>query len=282
MSRSDADPTARLLQQAAERLAAGEAVAQVVVAGGRGSVPGRRGARMLVGQDGARLAGSVGGGAVERAALEHAARLLAEGVEGSSTVRWALGRDLGMSCGGTMELTFDVMRPAPWLLVLGAGHIGQALCRMATVAGFRVTLADARPEWLDQQGLPAAVERIEGPWEALLRAVPWRPEARVVCTSPGHALDEVLLRQVAAVEPPPTFVGLVGSRRKGELMRRALREAGVAEAFVEALRVPVGLPIGAVTAEEIAVSILAELVAHRRSGPPGGTKGGGGEEPDAP
>ena len=271
------DPAARLLQRAAERLAAGEAVVQVVVAGGRGSVPGRRGARMLVGQDGARLGGSVGGGAVEQAALEHAARLLAEGAEGATVVQWALGRDLGMSCGGTMELTFDVMRPAPWLLVLGAGHIGQALCRMATVAGFRVTLADARPEWLHHDGLPEAIERVEDAWEQLLRGVSWRPDARVVCTSPGHAIDEVLLRQVAAAAPPPLFVGLVGSRRKGELMRRALREAGVPADFVEALRVPVGLPIGAVTAEEIAVSILAELVAHRR-----GAVTGGPEEADTP
>jgi len=213
--------------------------------------------------------GTVGGGAFERHVIEAARALLADGARGSATVEVHLVRDLGMCCGGRMTAFLNKTEPAPSLWIFGAGHVGTELAFLAARAGFAVTVVDDRPEWIDAARFPQEVRTLDAEPLDLLRAAGCGPEATdfAVVTTHSHPLDEDLVRVMAV--SPPAYVGLIGSRAKWARFRARLAERGVEATFLDRVRSPVGLDIGAVTPAEIAVSILAELVAHRRGARPG-------------
>ena len=161
-----------------------------------------------------------------------------------------------------MRIFLERLEPAERLLVFGAGHVGRAVCAAAGRLGFEVTVVDAREALALPGALPgAAAVRCEDPVLAVARL---RPDAATYClvATHAHALDEAVVGALLAT--PARFVGMVGSRRKRERFLLQLRGRGVAEADLARLRTPVGLDLGAVTPEEIAVSIAAELVAVRR------------------
>src|SRR5712692_2011116 len=162
---------------------------------------------------------------------------------------------------------------APRVVVFGAGHVGAAIARAADAAGFRVVVVDDRPEFADPARFPdrmavwAATAQ-----EAVARAVITGADAIVIATR-GHRHDAVILERVAA--SPAGYVGLLGSRRKRAVITKALIAAGIPAQVLARVRVPVGRAIGAVTPEEIAVSVVAELIAWRRNGERGMGKGDG-------
>jgi xanthine dehydrogenase accessory factor len=154
------------------------------------------------------------------------------------------------------------LSPAPRLLVFGAGHVGAAIARAAAAAGFRVAIIDDRQEYADPTRFDAGIAVLVSDVDAALARYPLTSADAVVIATRGHRNDALILDRVAT--SAAGYVGLLGSRRKKIVVTKGLRAAGVPAKSLQRVRVPVGLPIGAVTPEEIAVSVVAELIGWRR------------------
>lgn len=246
-----------------------EAVLRVLESGARGalatvvrvsgSTPQRPGARLLLMPDGT-FVGTVGGGAIEHvvvAALQAAVR-----TGEPSFVAKDLGRDLGMCCGGRMEIFVEPVEAAPRLHVFGAGHIGKPTAALAQSVGFEVTVVDARGELAQDARFPGCTLSASDP-AAFLSALPLGERDWVLIVTHDHRLDGRLLE--LACRKRPRYIGLVGSKRKVFRLAGNVAER-LGEAALERVYAPVGLDLGAKTPEEIAVSIVSELVALRRGG----------------
>jgi len=252
------EPNVKAICQAILEVLAGSgrgALATVVRTAG--SVPQRPGARLLLRPDGTTM-GTVGGGAIEEAVRE----ALRE-VQRSNQPRFIareLGYDLGMCCGGRMELFVEPIEAAPRLWIFGAGHIAMPTATLARSVGFEVSVVDEREEWNTEARFPGCARELTDPASALGRRPLTSADWLLVVTH-DHRLDEEIL--ALAVGLTPRYVGLVGSRRKvfRLVQRIAARQGPVA---LDRVYAPVGLDLGAVGPEEIAVSIVAELVALRR------------------
>jgi len=170
--------------------------------------------------------------------------------------------------GATAMLTRDGrfmeerLLPAPRVLVFGAGHVGAAIARAAALAGFRVVVIDDRADYADPSRFVEAVDVLAAGVEDALVRYPLTQADAVVIATRGHRNDALILERVAT--SPAGYVGLLGSKRKKIVVTKGLRAAGVPAKSLQRVRVPVGLAIGAVTPEEIAVSVVAELIAWRR------------------
>jgi xanthine dehydrogenase accessory factor len=238
--------------------AQGRCFVLATVTGTRGFTPRKGGARMLIAENG-ETAGTIGGGAIEQAVLEEARGLFARG--GSSTLRHHLTQELGMCCGGEMTVFLEAIVPMPRLVVFGAGYIARPLASLASGCGYEVTVIDERPEWANEERFPTA--RLERrPAAEAARDHDWRPGDSVVIATHDHALDQQLVQEV--LRRDIAFVGMIGSVPKQRKFALRLRARGFSDAEIARLRTPLGLPIGAETPEEIAVSVMAELVAARR------------------
>jgi xanthine dehydrogenase accessory factor len=153
---------------------------------------------------------------------------------------------------------------APRVIVFGAGHVGAAIARAAAAAGFRVVLIDDRAEYADPTRFDGGIAVLAADLESALARYPVTAADAVVIATRGHRNDATILERVAA--SPAGYVGLLGSRRKKQVVTKGLMAAGVPAHTLQRVRVPVGLAIGAVTPEEIAVSVVAELIVWRRTG----------------
>jgi len=228
-----------------------------------GSVPSFRAAKMLVGEDGA-CVGTIGGGCVEAEVIETAREVLAD--EKPRTLTFDLNEDpkddTGLVCGGSLEIFIEPVLPAAQLYVFGAGHVGLNIYRMARLAGFEVTVVDDRETYASRERFPEAREVLSGDLDALLARLAPSAAASVVIATRGHKDDMRVLRW--AVHTRAAYVGMLGSRRKVLTIFRNLAGEGIDPAALERVHAPVGLDIGAVTPEEIAVSVVAELIACRR------------------
>jgi xanthine dehydrogenase accessory factor len=229
----------------------------------RGFTPQKPGGRMLLGEQG-ETAGTIGGGAIEHACLAEARALLASG-ETTRTVRRQLTTELGMCCGGEMVVHLEVLESRPRLVVFGAGHVARPLAALAHDCGFAVTVVDGRAEWLTAERFPHATRLLREP-DAAAREMEWSPGDHTIVTTHDHALDQRVVQEL--LPHALRFTGLIGSLAKQRKFALRLRARGFDAEQVARLRTPVGLAIGARTPEEIAVSIVAELVAVRRGGTP--------------
>jgi len=255
----DASPV-DVLAAAVRLLAENVDVCMTTVIEAQGSSPATPGQKMLLGKDGTML-GTVGGGAVEREAVDRMRAILDARAAMPEVQSYALAKDLGMACGGRVQLLFEPLLSADPVLLIGAGHIGAALASLLLRVGFRVILTDERPDALSPERLAAlpGVEARLGSAEQVANDVP--TTVPVVVATHEHALD--LAAIVWAIERGHTYVGGIGSKTKSVKTRRALEERGVPKAVVDSLRMPVGLKLGGRTPEEIALAIAAELVAWR-------------------
>lgn len=246
-----------------EALARGEAVALVTIVAAHGSTPQRVGARMLVHADG-RTVGTIGGGCYEHDAFWKAREALSS--RKARLVRYELSDDLaeesGLICGGRMDVFVEPIEPAPHLYILGAGHVGYQLGQIAPTVGFRLHVIDDRQKFANRERFPEAAEVIVHSLDTWVRGAEIPPAAYVVVLTRGHRQDFDVLRGLADREF--RYVGLIGSRAKVARLTDALLEAGVSPEWLKRLHAPIGFDIGAVAPEEIAVSILAELIAVRR------------------
>ncbi|MBI3206215.1 MAG: XdhC family protein [Myxococcales bacterium] len=225
-----------------------------------GSAPQQPGARLLLAPGGA-TTGTVGGGAVERAVLGALAECQEHGRP--ELVVYDLARDLGMCCGGRMEVFIEPVEAAQRLIVFGAGHVARPTAELARRVGFEVTVVDDREELASQERFPDCELVLAEPRESAVRLAP-RPEDWLLIVTYDHRLDEEALATFARL--PHRYLGLIGSRRK--VLRILQRLAGRGDLPpIDRVYAPVGLDIGAVSPEEIAVSIVAELVALRHGKP---------------
>ncbi len=241
-----------------------------------GSSPQSTGARMAVLDDGS-FVGTIGGGAIERQVLDASRALLRDGEKQTRLLKTHLTHDLGMCCGGSMTVFLEKHLPAERLVLFGAGHVAKPLAALAHTVGFEVTVVDERAEWLDEARFPQATHVLRHPADAL-GELPLDERTWVCVTTHDHALDQRLIELL--LDKPLAWLGMIGSRRKRERFRMRLEAAGFSPEAIARMRTPMGLAIGAVTPEEIAVSIVAELIAVRRRAalaPTESDKSGGGE-----
>jgi xanthine dehydrogenase accessory factor len=217
---------------------------------------------MLVWPDG-RTVGTIGGGCYENDAFWKAREAIVSGRP--SLVHYELNDDFaqenGLICGGRMDVHIDPLAPSPRLYIIGAGHVGFHLARVAADAGFRIQVVDDREKFANADRFPGADIVVEAIPEWLRRAeLP--AAAYIVIVTRGHQNDLEAVRVLAPRDCK--YLGLIGSRAKVVRIFDVLREEGMPPECLERVRAPIGLEIGAVTPAEIAISILAELIAVRR------------------
>jgi len=233
-------------------------VLATVIASG-GSAPRKPGAKMLVRGDGSAL-GTVGGGRIEQDTLTSARSALVTGEAG--TLEFVLTEEYGYACGGRMTVYLEPQGRRPLLVMFGAGHVGRAVTALAHTCGFRVVVVDERPECAVASLLPGADEIIAAPVAESFRQLSLDHESSVVIATPGHVHDFAAVRGCLATTAG--FIGLLGSRRKRETLLQTLEEEDFSAEQRDRIVTPVGLAIGAQTPEEIAVSIVGQLISNRR------------------
>lgn len=229
----------------------------------RGSIPSFETAKMLVRDDGS-IAGTIGGGCVE-AEVWQAAREVMES-EKPRSVTFNLNQDpkydTGLVCGGTLDIFIEPVLPPALLYIFGAGHVSVNLYKVATNAGFDVIVSDDREAYANRERFPEAKEVIAEDFEQAMAKITPSESSYIVIVTRGHRDDMRVLRW--AVQTQARYVGMIGSKRKTITIFRELVKEGLKPELFERVHAPVGLDIGAITPEEIAVAITAELIAVRR------------------
>lgn len=237
----------------------GEPFCLATVIAHAGSAPRKTGAKMLVRADGSTL-GTIGGGRVETETMLAARQVLGGGEP--RTVEFVLNEEHGFACGGRMSVFVESSGQRPLLVIFGAGHVGRAVTRLAHGCGFRVTVVDDRPECISQELLPGAERIVCSGVEEAFRDLSLGTESFVVIATPGYLSDFAAVRGCLSTDAG--FIGLLGSRRKREALLTALEQEGFDAAQRGRIVTPVGVDIGAETPEEIAISILGQLIAVRK------------------
>ena len=229
----------------------------------RGSIPSFRTAKMLVRDDGS-IAGTIGGGCVE-ADVWQAAREVMES-EKPRTLTFDLNQDpkydTGLVCGGRLEVFIEPVLPPALLYIFGAGHVALSLCQTASGAGFDVIVTDDRTSYASKERFPTAREVHALDFDEAMQKLDPSESSYIVIVTRGHRDDMRILRW--AVQSRARYVGMIGSRRKVIEISKVLQDEGLPAHLFDRVHAPVGLDIGAITPEEIAVAITAELIAVRR------------------
>ena len=238
------------------------AVATIVNA--RGSIPSFRTAKMLVRDDGSIL-GTNRGGCLEAEVWQAAPEVMQS--ERPRTLTFDLNNDpkfdTGLVCGGTLEIFIEPILPPADLYIFGAGHVAKSLYHVARIAGFDVTIVDDREGFANRENFPDAQQVIAEDFDEAMAKISPGESAYIVIVTRGHRDDMRVLRW--AVQTRARYVGMIGSRRKTISIFKELQKEGLPENLFARVHAPVGLDIGAITPEEIAVSITAELIAKRRN-----------------
>jgi xanthine dehydrogenase accessory factor len=229
----------------------------------RGSVPSFETAKMLIRDDGS-IFGTIGGGCVE-AEVWQAAREVMEN-EKPRTLTFNLNQnpkyDTGLVCGGTLDIFIEPVLPPALLYIFGAGHVGLSLYRTSRTAGFDVTVVDDRESYASRERFPEAKDVMAEDFDQAMARISPNETSYLVIVTRGHRDDMRVLRW--AVQTQARYIGMIGSKRKTITIFRELVKEGLSEHLFERVHAPVGLDIGAITPEEIAVAITAELIAARR------------------
>ena len=230
----------------------------------RGSIPSYESAKLLVREDGS-MAGTIGGGCVE-AEVWNAAREVIE-TEKPKHLNFSLGQDAaydnGLICGGQLDVFVEPILPQPSAIVFGAGHISKSLCKIAGLAGFRTTVVDDREAFANAERFPDADEIHSGEYEAIFPILPVNETTYIVIVTRGHRDDMRVLQW--AIGTNAKYVSMIGSKRKVISVIKELEKQGIPRSAFERIFAPMGLDIGAISPEEIAVAVVAEMIAVRRN-----------------
>lgn len=229
----------------------------------RGSIPSFQTAKMLVRDDGSIL-GTIGGGCVEAEVWQAAREVMEQ--ERPRTLKFDLNQnpkyDTGLVCGGTLEIFVEPILPTPVLYIFGAGHVAHSLYKIARIAGFDVIIADDRESYANRERFPEAREIYAADFGDTFESVAPTESSFIVIVTRGHRDDMNVLRW--AVDTPARYIGMIGSKRKVLSIYKELENEGIPAEKLDRVHAPVGLAIGAVMPEEIAVAIVAEMIAIRR------------------
>jgi len=253
-----------ILKEALRRVDKGEVIAWVTVVETKGSTPRGVGAKMVVGKDGL-IAGTIGGGITEAKVIEEVKQALKEGKGKLLTyhlIKEQAALDEGAICGGDMKVFIDILQPKEEVLIFGAGHIAVYVSRLAKMVGFKVTIIDDRKEFANQDRFPEADEIITEEIEKALARLKITPSTYVIVLTRGHLKDEEVLGSV--IRSNAAYVGMIGSRKKNATVFQHLEEQGILAEELSKVHAPIGIGIKAQTPEEIAISIIAEIIKVRR------------------
>ena len=237
------------------------ALATIVEA--RGSIPSYESAKLLVRDDGS-MTGTIGGGCVE-AEVWNAAREVMQ-TEKPKHLTFNLGQDAaydnGLICGGQLDVFVEPVLPIPRAFIFGAGHISKSLSKVATLAGFATVVVDDRDTFASRERFPEAVEVHAAEYEQVFPNLRIDETGYVIIVTRGHRDDMRVLK--LAIATPARYIAMIGSKRKVLNVVRELEKEGIPRAALERIHAPMGLDIGAVSPEEIAISVAAEMIAVRR------------------
>jgi xanthine dehydrogenase accessory factor len=241
----------------------GKRAALATIVNVRGSIPSVVAAKMLVFEDGSIL-GTVGGGCVESDVRKGAMEVMRD--EKPKTFTFNLDQrpddDTGLVCGGSLQVFIEPVIPAPQLYIFGAGHVGLNVCKVAALAGFEVIICDDREQYANRERFPDAREIHAGEMDAVLSDLSPSVASYIVIVTRGHRHDMRVLRW--ALDTPAHYIGMIGSGRKVLTIFQQLEAEGVSRESFQRVFAPIGLEISAAMPEEIAISIVAELIAIRR------------------
>jgi xanthine dehydrogenase accessory factor len=241
-----------------------EAAVLCTIVRSQGSTPRRAASKMLVYADG-RTVGTVGGGEVEHRVINEALRALETGQPAYLEYSMAdpSRGDPGV-CGGKVEVYVEPILPKPVLVVIGAGHVGKALAHLAKWLGFWVAVNDDRAEFCNPESVPEADAYYPVPMGELAKQIAITPWTYLVLTTRGVNVDIEGLPGL--LDTKAAYIGVIGSRRRWTITRQQLKERGVGEDQLSRVSSPIGLELNAETPEEIAVSIMAEIIMLRNGG----------------
>ena len=244
----------------AEALEQGEETALVTIVASNGSTPQRVGAKMLVYADG-RTVGTIGGGCYENDAFGRAREAIAS--KRPVTVKYDLNDDFaqesGLVCGGQMEVFIEPVEASPEVFIFGAGHVGYCAAKLAHEVGFRVHVVDDREKFANTERFGPGIDVVVDDIPSWLAARRLPATAYAVIVTRGHRHDLDALRALTA--SPLRYLGLIGSKAKVRRIFDSLQEEGLPADRLANVHAPIGLDIGAITPQEIGVSIVAELIA---------------------
>ncbi len=245
-----------------EKKRSGEGVVLATVVSSRGSAPVAPGTKMAV--TARELSGTVGGGPLEAEVIAAAREVLSAGEP--RLLAFRLRDDeaggLGMLCGGEQEIFLDLINPVSRLLIFGGGHVGQALARVASAAGYPSTVLDDREEFIEPSRFPEGCRTARVDFAADWSGLEITPDSAIVIVTRGHSFDRLCLEKALAT--PAGYIGMIGSKKKVAATLAALAASGIPAGEDGRVYAPVGLDLGGNTPEEIAVSILAEVIAVRQ------------------
>jgi xanthine dehydrogenase accessory factor len=259
-----------LLEAALEAVSRGQTVALATIVRAEGSTPRAPWTKMLVFRDGT-TRGTVGGGEMEQRVVEEALAALELGQPRLAHYTFA-GGDEGEKCAGESDVFIDIVGPAKELLIVGAGHVGQAVAELGAFLEMDCVVFDARPECANAQRFPRARQIIVGEPGRELGRYAVTSQSYIVIVTPSPKQDAEAL--AAVIHSPAAYIGMIGSRGKIRRVAEMLAAQGVAPERLSQVHAPIGLGIGAETPQEIAVSILGQIIATLRS--PKGVEPAGG------
>lgn len=252
-----------VLEEAVRLRRQGRKCAMATIVEVNGSIPSYESARILVRDDGSMI-GTIGGGCVE-ADVYAAAREVIE-TEKPRRLKFSLSQDAaydsGLICGGQLEVFIEPLVPQSRAFIFGAGHISKGLAQVLGISGFAVEVIDDRESFANLERFPTADAVHAGEYEEIFSKLSINPSSYVVIVTRGHRDDMRVLR--LAVSTPARYIAMVGSKRKVISTVKELEKEGLARELFDKIHAPMGLDIGAITPEEIAVSVAAEMIAVRR------------------
>jgi len=230
----------------------------------RGSIPSYESAKLLVREDGSMI-GTIGGGCVEGEVWNVAREVLE--TEKPRHLTFNLGQDAaydnGLICGGQLDVFVEPVLPVPRVFIFGAGHISKGLSKVASLAGFSTVVVDNRESFANRERFPEACEVHAAEYEEVFPTLNINETGYVVIVTRGHRDDMRVLK--LALATPARYIAMIGSKRKVLNVARELEKEGVPRSAFERLHAPMGLDIGAISPEEIAVAVTAEMIAVRRN-----------------
>lgn len=233
----------------------------------QGSIPSYESSKILIRDDGS-IVGTVGGGCVEAEVWAVAQDVMRE--EKPRRLHFNLNNnpeyDNGLICGGSLDIFVEPILATPTLYLLGGGHVSLYVAKVANVAGFDVVVIDDREAFASRERFPDAEDTYAGPWEEIFPKLKINEFSYLVLVTRGHKGDLTCLRW--ALTTPARYIGMIGSKRKFIEISKVLEGEGVPVEKLARVHSPVGLDIGALTPEEIAVAIVAEMIAVRRNALP--------------
>ncbi len=253
-----------IYQEIVEVKSKGEDAALVTIVSAGGSTPREEGAKMLVKADGS-IVGTIGGGNLENIATKEALKVIQSGKPKRLDYSLKAGGETGMICGGDVEIFIEPLLSAPTIYIFGGGHIGLALARIGKLLGFKIVVIDDRTEFANPERFPEAEETIVDDFGKAFSKLKIDRSGYVVIVTHGHKGDEMALE--GALGTKAHYIGMIGSKSKIEAVYSHLRKKGFPQEQLDHVHSPIGLKISAQTPEEIAVSIMAEIIAVRRAPP---------------